>query len=211
MLKRKHDVIIMTATAILLSAIPALSQAAENHVMGVEGTMPAPTHIPPASPTSTPAPALVQAPTPIPAYVSQVPPDYSPSPQQAPPPAPMYVAPQPAQVVLPATPPQFVYVPELGYYVAMGLAYDMIYDGRAYYFHNNGYWYQTPYYGGPWIHVTARLLPPILVRFNIKEVHRYRDVEFKRYEREKGHYRGRLHRPEVRRREEQRHEERGGR
>jgi len=126
--------------------------------------------------------------------------------------APVYFAP-PAQVVLPAAPPQFVYVPELGYYVAMGLAYDMIYDGRAYYFHNNGYWYRTTYYGEPWVHVSKRLLPPILVRFNFKEVHRYRDLEFRRYEREKGHYRGQLHRPAVRKieRRKERHEERGGR
>ncbi len=196
MLKRKQSVI-MTTTLLLLSGIPNLSHAADSQVMGVEGTVPAPPYMP----------------TNPPAYVSQIPPDYSPPPQQAQPPAPIYVAPQPAQVVLPATPPQFVYVPELGYYVAMGLPYDMIYDGRAYYFHNNGYWYQTPYYGGPWMHVERRLLPPTLVRFNVREVHRYRDVEFRRYERERGHYRGRLHRPEVRGRErrEEHHEERGGR
>ena len=194
--KHKHKIILMAA-AVLLLGMPPRSHAAENNVMSVEGVMPASTYIPSAPPISAPAPT--QASAPVPANVSQVPPDNSPSPLQVPPPAPIYVAPQPAQVVLPAAPPQFVYVPELGYYVAMGLPYDMIYDGRAYYFHNNGYWYRTSYYGDPWTYVAARALPPILIRFNVNEAHRYRDVEFKRYEREKGHYRGRLHRPDVRR------------
>ena len=108
-------------------------------------------------------------------------------------------------------PPQFVFVPELGYYVATGLAYDMIYDGRAYYVYNAGYWYRTSYYGGPWLHVRVSLLPPLLLRHNIIEMHRFRDLEFRRYERDREHYRGRLHRPVVRERREERHEERRGR
>ena len=114
-------------------------------------------------------------------------------------------------MVLPAAPPQFVYVPELGYYVAIGIAADMIYDGRAYYYHNNGYWYRTTYYGAPWQPVAARGLPPLLVRFRFNEIHRYRDREFNRYEYDKGGYNGRLHRPEVRKhevRKEKRSEER---
>jgi hypothetical protein len=128
----------------------------------------------------------------------------------APPPPPVYVAPPPAQVVLPATPPQFVYVPELGYYVAIGIASDMIYDGSAYYYHNNGYWYRTAYYGAPWQPVAARALPTILVRFNFKKIHRFRDREYRLYSRDREHYKGQLHRPEFRKEErrEERHEER---
>src|SRR5476651_1015105 len=44
-----------------------------------------------------------------------------------PPPPPAYAPPPPVQVVLPATPPQFVFVPELGYYVAVGTPYDIAY------------------------------------------------------------------------------------
>lgn len=126
------------------------------------------------------------------------------------PPPPVYIAPPPAQVVLPATPPQFVYVPELGYYVAVGIASDMIYDGSAYYYHNNGYWYRTAYYGAPWQPVAARALPAILVRFNFKRVHRFRDREYRLYSRDREHYRGQLHRPEIRK-EERREERHDGR
>jgi hypothetical protein len=91
-----------------------------------------------------------------------------------------------------------VYVPDLGYYVAMGLPYDMIYDGRGYYFHNGGYWYSTAYYGGPWLRIGVNLLPPLILRYPILEVHRYRDLEFRRYERERGNYKGKIHRPKFR-------------
>ena len=113
-----------------------------------------------------------------------------------PPPAPVYVSP-PVQIALPATPPQFVYVPELGYYVAIDVPFDMIYVGNVYYYNSNGYWYQAEYYGTPWRFVAKRRLPPILVRFSFNEIHRYRDREFKLYQRDRAHYRGQLYRPEI--------------
>jgi hypothetical protein len=57
------------------------------------------------------------------------------------------------QVELPPQPPQFVYVPDLGYYVAAGVAYDLIYVGRKYFYFNNGILYQADYYGAPWVTV----------------------------------------------------------
>ena len=195
MVKRTRTLhIVVAAVMLILSSGSKFGFATEGNGTGVNSTVPAPAYVPPVPPDYSPSPQ--QAPPPAPPY------DVPPPARMvipAPPPAPVYVAPPPAQVVLPAAPPQFVYIPELGYYVAMGLSYDMIYDGRAYYFYNNGYWYQTPYYGGPWVHVARRLLPPLLLKFSFREIHRYRDVEFRRYEREKGHYRGRLHRPEARR------------
>jgi len=129
-------------------------------------------------------------PSPAPVYVAP-----------PPPPTPVYVSPA-AQVALPTTPPQFVYVPELGYYVAIDVPFDMIYVGNVYYYYTNGYWYQADYYGAQWRVVAKRALPPILARFSFKEIHRYRDREFKLYQRDRAHYRGQLHRPEVK------HEER---
>jgi hypothetical protein len=107
-----------------------------------------------------------------------------------------------------------VYVPELGYYVAVDVPFDMIYVGNSYYYYANGYWYQAGYYGAPWSAVARRALPPVLVRFGFKEIHRYRDREFRIYQRDREHYRGRLHRPEVRReiiKEERREMRREGR
>jgi len=125
------------------------------------------------------------------------------------PPPPAYVpAPAPVpQVVLPAaTPPQFVYVPDLGYYVAVGTPYDIAYVGRDYYLYSNGCWYRSPYYGGPWRVAAVKLLPPLLVRYDVREFRQYRDREFRRYEHDREHYRGAWHRPEARR--EERREER---
>ena len=149
--------------------------------------------------------AVPVQPAPPPVYTSP-----SPGPVYVAPPPPVYLAPPPPpQAVLPATPPQFIFVPELGYYVAIGIAADMIYDGRAYYYHNNGYWYRTTFYGSPWQPVAARALPPLLVRFRFNDIYRYRDKEFRRYEHDKVHYKGQLHRPEVAVsvKKEERHEE----
>jgi hypothetical protein len=118
----------------------------------------------------------------------------------SPPPPPPAYAPAPS-VVLPATPPQFVFVPDLGYYVAIGTPYDIAYIGNDYYIYNNGFWFRTSYYGGPLVRVERRMWPPLLVRHNLKDFRRFRDVEFKRYDRDREHYRGQMHRPEVRKEE----------
>jgi hypothetical protein len=128
-----------------------------------------------------------------------VPAPVPPPPVYAPAPPPAYVPPPP--VMLPATPPQFVYVPELGYYVAIGTPYDIAYIGHDYYINNNGYWYRTSYYGGPLIRVERRMWPSLLVRHNLNDFRRFRDVEFRRYDRDREHYRGQVHRPEVRKEE----------
>jgi len=121
------------------------------------------------------------------------PPVYAPAP-----PPPAYV---PPPVMLPATPPQFVYVPDLGYYVAVGTPYDIAYIGNNYYINSNGYWYRAAYYGGPLVRIERRMWPPLLVRYGLRDFRRFRDLEFKRYDRDRAHYRGQLHSPEVRREE----------
>ena len=139
-----------------------------------------------------------------------------PSPVPAPPP--VYIAPPPPAyippppVMLPEIPPQFVFVPDLGYYVAIGTPYDIAYIGNDYYMFSNGFWYRTGYYGGPLIRLERRMRPPLLVRHNLVEFRRFREVEFRRYNHEGEHYRGQTHRPEVRKehrrdeRKEDRHE-----
>ncbi|KAB0668362.1 hypothetical protein F6V30_16375 [Oryzomonas sagensis] len=109
-----------------------------------------------------------------------------------------------------APPPQFVFVPDLGYYVAVGTPYDMAYIGRDYFIFSNGFWYRTSYYGGPLVRVERRTMPPLLVRHNLRDFRRFREAEFRRYDRDRDHYRGQIHRPEVRRedRREERHEDR---
>jgi len=154
--------------------------------------------VPVSRPAPPPAPEVIYVPAPPP--VAPLPPPDYPAP-----PAPTYAAPPPppvvyvAPVVLPAAPPQFVFVPELGYYVAAGVAFDMLYDGRSYYYHNGGYWYRTAYYGGAWSPVAQRMMPPMILKFQIGDIHRFSNKEFHRYKTEGARYRGKTHRPEEHR------------
>ncbi len=127
---------------------------------------PTPMYAPPA-PTPTPPPAGYYQASPPPGYAA---------------PAPQVAAPLAAQVVLPAQPPQFVYVPELGYYVAVGVPYDLIYVGREYYYYSNGYWFRASRYGTPWIYVGYNALPKIMRRHSYVEFRAIRDREFGRHE-----------------------------
>ena len=129
-----------------------------------------------------------------------------PAPPPVYPPPPVY-APTP-QLMLPATPPQFVFVPELGYYVAVGTPYDIAYIGHDYFMYSNGFWYRTPYYGGPLMVIDRRAWPQLLARHSFRDFRRFRDAEFRRYDRDRAHYRGQLHRPESGVRREEHREER---
>jgi len=124
-------------------------------------------------------------------------------------------------------PPDFLYPPELGFGVAVGVPYDMFYLSGVYYVYRGGGWYRTSSYGGNWSSVRPRELPAELRRHNISRIHEYRDREYRGYSRDRGHYRGKYFRPENRGRDdhrdmrergredhremkEQRHDERGG-
>jgi len=118
--------------------------------------------------------------------------------------------PPPAQVELPPQPPQFVYVPDLGYYVAAGVAYDLLYVGRKYFYFNNGIWYQADHYGAPWVYTPVNRLPVLMTRHSYVEYRKHREAELVKHQHEKD-YKGEFHRPEVRKedkREEHRDERR---
>ena len=105
--------------------------------------------------------------------------------------------------------PQFVYAPSLNLYVAIGVPYDLFYTGREYFYYRGGIWFSAPYYDGPWVIAPRSSYPPVFLRYRIANIRYYRDAEFRRYEHDRMHYDGRLHRPEFRgHRREQRREER---
>jgi len=112
-------------------------------------------------------------------------------------------------------PPEFLYPPELGFGVAVGVPYDMFYLGGVYYIFRGGGWYRTSVYGGSWIRVRPRELPPELHRYRIGQIHKFRDREYRAYTRDRGHYWGRYFRPggevreEHREMREERHEGNG--
>lgn len=100
--------------------------------------------------------------------------------------------------------PQFIYSPDLGMYVAVGVPYDLVYTGNEYFYFYGGRWFHGPYYNGPWAFAPRRLYPPVFLRFRIGDVRHFRDQEFRRYEHDRGHYGGRFHRPAFRGRVEHR-------
>jgi len=94
--------------------------------------------------------------------------------------------------------PQFIYSPALNMYVAVGVPYDLVYTGSEYFYFYGGRWYRGPYYNGPWVFAPRRSYPPVFLRYRIDSIRRFRDAEFRRYNRDRAHYNGRFHRPEFR-------------
>ena len=123
------------------------------------------------------------------------PPEAVPAPEQYPSPPEVYVE----------DAPRFIYSPALNLYVAVGVPYDLIYTGADYFYFYGGRWYRGPYYNGPWVPAPRRQFPQVLLRYRIGDIRHYRDIEFRHYEHDRGHYNGRFHRPEFR--GERRHRE----
>lgn len=82
------------------------------------------------------------------------------------------------------SPPTFIYVPELGYSVATESPYDLMYYDNYYYLYNNGYWYNSSFYDGPWIVITGDLLPPLFREHRIPDIRRFRDIEYRKHDRQ---------------------------
>ena len=101
-------------------------------------------------------------------------------------------------------PPDFIYPAELGFGVAVGVPYDMFYSSGIYYIYRGGGWYRTGSYGGSWIKVGQRQLPPELRRYNINRIHAFRDREYRTFANDRDHYRGRRFTPAAEIREEHR-------
>lgn len=99
----------------------------------------------------------------------------------------------PAVVI--SQPPDFLYPPELGYGVAVGVPYDMFYSSGIYYLYRGGGWYRTSSYGGGWIKMRHRELPPEFRRYKIANIRQYREREYRVYSRDRANYQGRYYRP----------------
>jgi hypothetical protein len=140
-------------------------------------------------------PPAVVVPAPPPVYVA---------------PQPVYVAPQPRTVVIDDVqePPEFIYPQNLGFYVAVGVPYDMFYVDNSYYVYRNNSWYRGPHFDGPWREVRHRYLPPGLRRHNFERIRYYRDEEYRHYRDDRERYHGRRFRPEKEWKEHRKEEKR---
>lgn len=122
-------------------------------------------------------------------------------------------------------PPQGFYVEEdinfilprsLGFYVAVGLPYDLFFVGNNYYLFRDGYWHRARHSQGPWVTVNHRNLPRGLRKHKLERLRHYRDKEYGIYRHNERNYRGKHFRSDkekwqAHRREENRGENREGR
>ncbi len=114
------------------------------------------------------------------------------------PPPPVVVAPPvvvpppvvPAPVISIEQDVDFVLPAPLGFYVAVGVPYDLFYVQNNYYLWRDGRWYRAPGSHGPWALTHYRNLPPGLRKHNIERIRSYRNVEYDRYRHDRDHYRG---------------------
>jgi len=88
--------------------------------------------------------------------------------------------PLPPAVVVEA-PPAMIFLGTPGIYVMVGVPYDIFFiSGRYYYFHG-GNWFWATGYGGPWVHVVYKSLPPGLRKYKIGKLREFRTQEYKAY------------------------------
>ncbi|MDD5702134.1 MAG: hypothetical protein PHU23_08810 [Dehalococcoidales bacterium] len=93
-------------------------------------------------------------------------------------------------------PPVFIAPPALGFYVAVGVPYDMFFIDMNYYMYRGGGWYISSGYNGPWAVVQYRRLPRGLRRHKYEHIIKVRDDEYRSYERDRNNYKGKQYRPE---------------
>lgn len=102
----------------------------------------------------------------------------------------------------------FIYPSPLGFYVAVGLPYDLFYAGKSYYLFHDGYWHRARHSRGPWVIINHRDLPPGLRKHKIDRLRYYRDREYEIYRHDERNYRGkhfRSHKDEWRESREEKH------
>jgi hypothetical protein len=136
-------------------------------------------------------------------------------PQQVVVPQPVAVAPAPPVVIDQDV--DFVYPDNLGFYVAVGVPYDLFYVRDTYYVYRDGSWLRSARRGGPWMVMQRRDLPPGIRRQKLARIRAFRDAEYDVYRHDRDHYHGRhfhtgkeewkeARREEKERRKEEKHE-----
>jgi hypothetical protein len=86
-----------------------------------------------------------------------------------------------ASPVVIASPPVFVAPPQLGFYVAVGVPYDLFYFGNRYYLSHGNRWYASQYYNGPWAKTSSKKVPHGLRKLPIEKVHYYKNQYHKKH------------------------------
>jgi hypothetical protein len=112
------------------------------------------------------------------------------------------------QPVVIAEAPEFIFAPTLGFYVAVGVPYDIVLISNSYYLYRGNVWYRAPYYNGPWVVTKYRSLPPKLRKHKFERIRSVRDQEYRVYQADRDHYRGKRFRPDKEWKQERKQEQR---
>ena len=75
--------------------------------------------------------------------------------------------------------PDFIELPDQGFSVSVGSPYDIITYDNWYYINQNGSWYRSSDYRGPWIDINENALPSNIRRHRLEEIRGYRDREYR--------------------------------
>ncbi|NTV16913.1 MAG: BcpO-related WXXGXW repeat protein [Chlorobiaceae bacterium] len=78
--------------------------------------------------------------------------------------------------------PSFIMLPEKGFSVAVGSPYDIVFYDNRYYLNQNGSWYRSSNYRGPWTFIKAKHLPSRIRRHRLDEIRSFRDTEYRRHD-----------------------------
>lgn len=92
--------------------------------------------------------------------------------------------------------PEFLFPPELGFGVAVGVPYDLFYLGDSYYLLKTGTWYRAASYRGPWNLQGLSRVPAVLRKYDIARIRDLRNREFARFWKDRTGYKGRYFRPD---------------
>jgi hypothetical protein len=79
------------------------------------------------------------------------------------------------------SPPTMVLMPEPQMYVAVGVPYDIYFVGGRYYYLHGGHWFWGTGYSGPWTYAAFETLPPGLRRYKVRQLHEFREREYRVY------------------------------
>ena len=77
--------------------------------------------------------------------------------------------------------PNLLFVPQLGFYVSVGLPYDLLFFDNFYYVYHNDHWYHSQYYRGPWVVVKHNRLPRAIKKHRWHTIRDYCDREYRRH------------------------------
>lgn len=79
--------------------------------------------------------------------------------------------------------PDFIFLSKPGFYVSFNGPYDIVFYKNRYYIYRNGVWYRASHHRGPWVIVRGHDVPSRITRYRWHELKRYRDREYRRYDR----------------------------